>query len=204
MGTSEKVATFVQEKTKLIAGQDFFVAHCPERVLPGNIFHELVYNDRIIGGINESSTHAAKLLYKPFVRGCLYLTNAKTAEMVKLIENSSRDVSIAFAHQVASMAQTAGINPYEVIDLANYRYVLVGIFRAASDYYGAGATDAAKSTKFQGSTLTTGEYINKVEGNDDSVTFYCDLYPPTLTTTPMVPMEGMQTVCISRISIMGI
>lgn len=128
VGASDKVAQFLQEKTNLIAGKDFYVAHCPERVLPGNIFHELVHNDRIIGGINEDSTIAAKMLYKPFVRGCLYLTNAKSAEMVKLIENSSRDVSIAFAHQVASMARTAGINPYEVIDLAN-KHPRVNILR---------------------------------------------------------------------------
>src|SRR4029077_19223917 len=109
-------------------GEDFFVAHCPERVLPGNIFHELVHNDRIIGGINQKSVLEAKALYKQFVRGCLYLTDAKTAEMVKLVENSSRDAQLAFAHQVASMAYAAGLNPYDVIELAN-KHPRVNILR---------------------------------------------------------------------------
>lgn len=119
VGTTDAFARFLQDKTGLIAGQDFFVAHCPERVLPGNIFNELIENDRIIGGINQESVHAAKKLYNFFVRGNLYLTDAATAEMVKLVENSSRDVQIAFANQVASMAYSVGLNPFEVIELAN-------------------------------------------------------------------------------------
>ncbi len=119
VGTTEAFALFLQEKTGLVAGQDFYVAHCPERVLPGNIFTELIENDRIIGGINEASVHAAKKLYNYFVQGTLYLTDAATAEMVKLVENSSRDVQIAFANQVASMAYSVGLNPFEVIELAN-------------------------------------------------------------------------------------
>lgn len=119
VGTTQAFAQFLQDKTGLIAGQDFYVAHCPERVLPGNIFNELIHNDRIIGGINQESVHAAKKLYTYFVQGTLYLTNAATAEMVKLVENSSRDVQIAFANQVASMAYSVGLNPFEVIELAN-------------------------------------------------------------------------------------
>jgi UDP-N-acetylglucosamine 2-epimerase len=119
VGTTEKLAEFMQDKTGLSAGIDFYVAHCPERVLPGKIFHELVHNARIIGGINKVSVEKAKLLYKAFVQGELYLTDATTAEMVKLVENSSRDTQIAFAHQVASMAYSVGLNPYEVIELAN-------------------------------------------------------------------------------------
>ena len=119
VGVTQKIADTLTEKTSLKAGVDFFVVHCPERVLPGNIFFELVANDRIIGGINKESVYAAKKFYKPFVTGRLFLTNAQTAEMVKLIENSSRDVQLAFAHQVGSMAQSIGLNPYEVIALAN-------------------------------------------------------------------------------------
>lgn len=119
VGTTDAFAQFLQEKTGLKAGVDFYVAHCPERVLPGNIFNELIENDRIIGGINQDSVHAAKKLYTQFVRGNLYLTDAATAEMVKLVENSSRDVQIAFANQVASMAYSIGLNPFEVIELAN-------------------------------------------------------------------------------------
>jgi UDP-N-acetylglucosamine 2-epimerase (non-hydrolysing) len=119
VGTSQNIAHYLESKTGLQAGIDFYVAHCPERVLPGNIFHELKANARIIGGINQESVEQAKLLYKTFVTGDLYLTDAATAEMVKLVENSSRDVQIAFAHQVASMAQAIGLDPYEVIELAN-------------------------------------------------------------------------------------
>lgn len=119
VGTTQKIATFLEELTHLKAGIDFFVAHCPERVLPGLIFKELVENSRIIGGINKESVEQAASFYKIFVQGPLYLTDTTTAEMVKLIENSSRDVQIAFAHQVASMAEQAGLDPYKVIELAN-------------------------------------------------------------------------------------
>jgi len=119
VGTTRTLTQFLANKTGLVAGQDFFVAHCPERVLPGNIFHELKVNDRIIGGIDRASTQHVAQFYKYFVSGDLYLTNAEAAEMVKLMENSYRDVNIAFAHQVASMAQAAGLDPYELIDLAN-------------------------------------------------------------------------------------
>jgi len=119
VGTTMQIAAVLEAKTSLIAGQDFFVAHCPERVLPGKIFQELIENPRIIGGINRISVDTAKEYYKPFIKGTLYLTDAATAEMVKLVENSSRDVQIAFAHQVASMAYAQGLDPYEVIELAN-------------------------------------------------------------------------------------
>ncbi|MDR3551146.1 MAG: UDP-N-acetyl-D-mannosamine dehydrogenase [Candidatus Babeliales bacterium] len=119
VGTTAAFAKFLEEKTHMKAGTDFYVAHCPERVLPGKIFQELIQNDRIIGGINQESVEQAKEMYKAFVKGHLYLTDATTAEMVKLVENSSRDVQIAFANQVASMAYSVGLNPYEVIELSN-------------------------------------------------------------------------------------
>ncbi len=119
VGTTDACAQLLQKETGMRAGVDFFVAHCPERVLPGKIFYELIYNARIIGGINQESMNQAKLFYKRFVKGSLYLTNATAAEMVKLVENSSRDVAIAFANQVAAMAYSIGLNPFEVIELAN-------------------------------------------------------------------------------------
>ncbi len=129
VGTTEKLGVLLEKQTSAgKAGIDFFVAHCPERVLPGKIFHELVHNARIIGGINPVSVERAKEFYKAFVTGGLYLTDAKTAEMVKLVENSSRDVAIAFANQVASMAQAIGLNGYEVIELAN-KHPRVNILR---------------------------------------------------------------------------
>lgn len=116
---TEACAQLLEQKTGMRCGIDFFVAHCPERVLPGKIFHELVENDRIVGGVDKASVEKAAQLYKAFVRGTLYLTDATTAEMVKLVENSSRDAQIAFANQVASMAYAVGLNPFEVIELAN-------------------------------------------------------------------------------------
>lgn len=119
VGTTDAMTQLLEQKTELKAGSDFFVAHCPERVLPGKIFEELVANDRVIGGIcMQSSLHAVEF-YRAFVQGNLHVTNAKTAEMVKLVENSSRDVQIAFANQVAAMAEVAQINGHEVIKLAN-------------------------------------------------------------------------------------
>ncbi len=119
VGTTKNLSNFLAEKTGLDFGVDFFVAHCPERVLPGNIFHELKVNDRVIGGLDRGSTRRVASFYKYFVSGDLYLTNAETAEMIKLVENSYRDVNIAVSHQVASMAYSIGIDPYEVIELAN-------------------------------------------------------------------------------------
>ncbi len=128
VGCTQKIGKYIAEKTGLHIGKDIFVAHCPERVLPGNIFYELVANDRIIGGIDQASIVPAQNFYKRFVSGRLYLTNAESAEMVKLIENSSRDVQLAFAHQVGSMATSIGLNPYEIISLAN-KHPRVNILR---------------------------------------------------------------------------
>lgn len=119
VGTTEQLAKLLEELTGLKAGQDFFCAHCPERVLPGKIFYELTHNARIIGGINERSAEQAQRFYERFVKAPLFITSAATAEMVKLVENSSRDVGIAFAHEVAALATAAGLDPYEVVALAN-------------------------------------------------------------------------------------
>jgi UDP-N-acetyl-D-mannosaminuronic acid dehydrogenase len=95
------------------------IAYCPERVLPGNVMHELVYNDRVIGGIDEKSTLKAINFYKQFVKGELHSTNARTAEMCKLTENSSRDVQIAFANELSLICDKAAINVWDLIKLAN-------------------------------------------------------------------------------------
>lgn len=96
-----------------------YFAYCPERVLPGNIIYELVNNDRVIGGINEESTQKAIQFYEQFVKGELHKTNAKTAEMCKLTENSSRDVQIAFANELSLICEKAEIDVWELIRLAN-------------------------------------------------------------------------------------
>lgn len=96
-----------------------FVAHCPERVLPGHIIRELVDNDRIIGGIDKASAEKAKELYKTFCNGDILLTDCKTAEMAKLVENSYRDVNIAFANELSIICEQIGIDVWELIKLAN-------------------------------------------------------------------------------------
>ncbi len=130
VGATQQLATYLCGQSGLHMN-DFYLAHCPERVLPGRIFKELVANDRVIGGIDKDSVYKAQELYAQFVTGTIYLTDANTAEMVKLIENSSRDVEIAFAHQVASMAYAVGLNPYEVIELAN-KHPRVNILKPSS------------------------------------------------------------------------
>ncbi|WP_338590440.1 UDP-N-acetyl-D-mannosamine dehydrogenase [Shewanella khirikhana] len=99
---------------------DIFIAHCPERVLPGQVIRELVENDRIIGGMDEHSTAAATQVYKLFVKkGECIATNARTAEMSKLTENAFRDVNIAFANELSLICDKQGINVWELISLAN-------------------------------------------------------------------------------------
>ncbi|MFE3898494.1 MULTISPECIES: nucleotide sugar dehydrogenase [unclassified Priestia] len=107
------------KQTKLKIGEELFVAYSPERVLPGNLINEMLNNDRIVGGINEKSTELAVNLYKRFVKGNIYTTDTTTAEMVKLIENTYRDVNIAFANELARIGEGLGINIWEAIELAN-------------------------------------------------------------------------------------
>lgn len=128
VGTTEKVALFIEERSGLRLGIDFFVAYCPERVLPGKIFKEIVENDRVIGGLCQQSCELARQFYSRFVKGFIYTTDDKTAEMVKLVENTSRDVQIAFANQVAAICEKIGIDPYQVISLAN-KHPRVNILR---------------------------------------------------------------------------
>ena len=100
-------------------GKDIYLAYCPERVLPGNILYELVHNNRIIGGCTENCSKKVKSLYKEFVEGEIYTTTAEIAEMVKLVENSYRDVTIALANEILIICNKLKIDPYEVISLAN-------------------------------------------------------------------------------------
>lgn len=118
-GTIDNVLVPILEKSGLKAGKELFVAHCPERVLPGKILNELVENDRIIGGINKESANRVKELYQSFVSGNIYLTDSTTAEMCKLMENTYRDVNIALANELAIISEKLGINVWEAIELAN-------------------------------------------------------------------------------------
>ena len=118
VGTTDKMKDLIfSERPELT--DKIYIAYCPERVLPGNVIYELVHNDRVIGGMNEESTTKAIEFYSQFVTGTLHRTNCKTAEMCKLTENSSRDVQIAFANVLSLICDKAGINVWELIDLAN-------------------------------------------------------------------------------------
>ncbi|MEK5412967.1 nucleotide sugar dehydrogenase [Priestia sp. FSL W8-0001] len=118
--TVEDVMLPVLKETGLAFGTELFVSHSPERVIPGKVFEELVNNDRIVGGINEESSRLTVELYKVFVKGNIHVTDATTAEMVKVIENTYRDVNIAFANELAKISEKLGVNAWEAIKLANY------------------------------------------------------------------------------------
>lgn len=127
VGTTEAMAEVIFAERPELKGR-IHIAYCPERVLPGNIIYELVNNDRVIGGLDEASTERAKSFYGRFVKGELFATNSRTAEMCKLTENSSRDVQIAFANELSLICDKAGINVWELIRLAN-RHPRVNILR---------------------------------------------------------------------------
>lgn len=118
VGTTDYMANLIfRERPEL--RNKIYIAYCPERVLPGNVIFELVNNDRVIGGLNQESTQKAMEFYGQFVKGNLHATNCKTAELCKLTENSSRDVQIAFANELSLICDKAGINVWELIELAN-------------------------------------------------------------------------------------
>lgn len=118
VGTTEQMAELIYTERPDLKNT-IHIAYCPERVLPGNIIYELVNNDRVIGGINQESTEHAIKFYSQFVKGELHPTNARTAELCKLTENSSRDVQIAFANELSMICEQAGINVWDLIELAN-------------------------------------------------------------------------------------
>ncbi len=114
------MAKLIEEITGLKAGEDFYMVHAPERVMPGRIFKELVYNSRIFGGITPpESAEIAEKLYCSFVKGRTFKTSSTVSEVVKLMENTFRDVNIALANEFAFIAHQYGINVFEAIELAN-------------------------------------------------------------------------------------
>lgn len=118
VGTSKKI----QNKLKNlgIITKEIHIAYCPERVLPGRIIKEFIYNDRIVGGLTKKATKLASKFYKTFVKGLVLETNAKTAEMCKLAENSFRDVNIAYANELSMICEKANIQVWDLIKLANH------------------------------------------------------------------------------------
>ncbi len=118
-GTTRDIGRRITERTGLVPGRDVFVAHCPERVLPGQILHELIHNDRVIGGLTPACAARAASLYRTFVAGRCEETDAMTAELVKLMENTYRDVNIALANELAAVCEDLGSDARAVIRLAN-------------------------------------------------------------------------------------
>jgi UDP-N-acetyl-D-mannosaminuronic acid dehydrogenase len=117
--TTEQVVLPLAVGDGLVVGKDVFVAHCPERVLPGRILLEVVQNDRVVGGITPNCTARAKSFYQSFVSGQVLATSAVAAETTKLVENSYRDVNIAFANELSVLCDRLGVDPWEIIELAN-------------------------------------------------------------------------------------
>jgi len=128
VGTTEQIASWIREERSDLLEGELFLAHCPERVLPGQILRELVENDRIVGGINDESTARAVSFYERFVTGHVLPTDSRTAEMAKLTENTFRDVNIAFANELSLICDQLGIDVWNLIDLAN-RHPRVDILR---------------------------------------------------------------------------
>lgn len=132
VGTTEQIAEWlaklrpdlaISSRHNLVSDTNpnrIYIAHCPERVLPGHILRELVENDRIIGGIDRPSAEKAQAFYEAFVEGDIFLTDARTAEMAKLTENAFRDVNIAFANELSIICEQLSINVWELIRLANH------------------------------------------------------------------------------------
>ena len=118
VGTTDKMKDLIFSLRPELKDK-IYIAYCPERILPGNALYELKYNDRVIGGYTPESTRQAMAFYSHFVSGSLHSTNSPTAEMCKLVENSSRDVQIAFANELSIICDKAGINVWELIQLAN-------------------------------------------------------------------------------------
>ncbi|WP_431711873.1 UDP-N-acetyl-D-mannosamine dehydrogenase [Glutamicibacter uratoxydans] len=118
-GATEHMADYLLSKRPDLTKDSLLIAHCPERVLPGYVMEELVTNDRIVGGITPEAAEKARELYETFCEAAILTTDAKTAEMAKLVENSYRDVNIAFANELSVISDKLGIDVWELINLAN-------------------------------------------------------------------------------------
>jgi len=163
-GTSEHVAIPILMK-KGLAEEEILFAHCPERAIPGNTLFEIINNDRIIGGNNQQAAKMCEEVYSSFVRGKVHLTDLRTAEFVKLMENTYRDVNIALANEFAQMGQEVGINIWEAIKLANL-HPRVNILRPGP---GVGGHCIAIDPWFLTETSTTTRMVNLARSINESM-----------------------------------
>jgi len=185
-GTSEKLLVPILEKSGLKVVEDFYLAHCPERAIPGNTIYEMIHNDRIIGGIDAKSAELAKSLYSCFVKGNFYLTNIRTAEIVKLMENTFRDINIALANEFAQIAEECGVNIWEAIELAN-KHPRVNILKPGP---GVGGHCIAIDPWFLTENSTRGRIISLSREINDGMPMHVlritkrllkDVHKPTIT-----------------------
>lgn len=128
-GTCKEIILPILEKSNLLAGRDFLLAFCPERAIPGKTIYEIINNDRIIGGLNKKSAEVTKKLYSHVVKGKITLTDLNTAEMVKIMENTARDVNIALANEFALICENIGVDFWKAKEFAN-RHPRVNILNA--------------------------------------------------------------------------
>ncbi len=115
----EVLTPIIEQRTGLRVNVDVGLVHCPERILPGRVFEEIVKNDRVIGSLSEEARERAKAIYGTFVKGKIFLTDDVTAELVKIMENTYRDVNIALANEFAMVARTLGVDANRAIEIAN-------------------------------------------------------------------------------------
>ncbi len=174
--TCQKMVLPILEKSGLKGGQDFYLAYCPERAIPSDTLNEMVNNDRIIGGLDKKSAELAKDLYSCFVKGNLYLTDLRTAGMVKLIENTYRDINIALANEFASIAEKMGVNIWEAIELAN-KHPRVKILSPGP---GVGGHCLTKDPLFLAENTTSSRIIEMAREINDSMPRHVLNYVETL------------------------
>lgn len=194
IGTTKKIAEILTSSG--ISLSQIYIAHCPERVLPGNIMKELVFNDRIIGGVNVESTKVVSDFYKEFVKGEVISTDSETAELCKLAENSFRDVNIAFANELSMICEKSNINVWELIRLAN-RHPRVNILNPGP---GVGGHCIAVDPWFIASTFPnesklirqarlTNDY--KIEWVIEKIIFECNKFRDKNNRKPSVGIFGL-------------
>lgn len=167
-GTCERLLIPILEKSGLKGGSDFHFVHCPERAIPGNTIYEMIHDDRVIGGINRESAELAKEVYSSFVKGRLYLTDLRSAEIIKLMENTYRDINIALANEFAQIAEEDGINIWEAIELAN-KHPRVNILKPGP---GVGGHCLAKDPWFLAGELNRSRIISLAREINDSMPNY--------------------------------
>lgn len=169
--------------------EDLYVAYCPERVLPGKILKELRENSRVVGGINEKSAEVVKNLYKSFVEGEIYTSDATTAEMCKLMENTYRDVNIALANELAMLCEKMGVNAWDVIRFAN-KHPRVNLHMPGP---GVGGHCIAVDPWFIVSNQPeTAKIINLARNTNDGMPHYVFEKIKNLTSD----VDGVRKVCI--------